>query len=67
MPVEYLRNLVVTPSCCWSRGEQSRLEPVLAGLPCQQTGFTVGKQPVLAERYVQLFSLRAVGCLHKIL
>ena len=41
--------------------------PVLAALPCQQTGFAYGKQPVLVERYVHLFSLRAVVvCLHRI-
>ncbi len=41
-------------------------DPFFAGLPCQQKGFTFGKQPILAERYVHLFGLRAVGCLHAI-
>ena len=42
------------PSCCCNRGNYSRLEHILAGLLCQHTGLTFGKQPVLAERYVHL-------------
>ena len=48
-----------TPRYYGSWVKKSRLGPVLAGLPCQQTGFTIGTQPVLAERYVHVFSLRA--------
>ena len=45
----------------------SGLGPVLAGLSFHQTGFTFGKQPVIAERYVHAFSLRAVGFPHRML
>ena len=47
--------------------ESSRLGTVVAGLACQQTGFTVVKQPVLAERYVHSFRLLAVDILQIIL
>ena len=60
---EHLRNLVAThPAAVGVGWIKSRLG---LGVPCQQTGFTFGKQPVLAERYVHLFSLRAVGCVHR--
>ena len=67
LPFEHLRNLVATYTAAvgveWSNHVW---DPFFGELPCQQTGFTFGKQPVLAERYVHLCSLRAVGCLHRI-
>ena len=65
LPVENLRNLVATHLAAvgveWSIHVWA---PFFAGLPCQQTGFTFGKQPVLAERYKHAFSLCVVGFLH---
>ena len=68
LPFDHLRNLVAThPAVVGVEWSNHVWDPFFVGLPCQQTGFTFGKQPVLAERYVHLSSLRAVGCLHRIL
>ena len=68
LPVEHLRNLVAThPAAVGVEWSNHVWDPFFAGLPCQQTGFTFGKQPVLAERYVHAFSLPAVGSLHRML
>ena len=68
LAVEILRNLVAThPAAVGNEWSDHVWDPFFAGLPCQQTGFTCGKQPVLAERYVHAFGLHAVRCLHRML
>ena len=73
LPVEHAHNLVakhpVAVEVEWSNHmwDFTLIHLILlAGLFCQQTGFTFGKQPVLAERYVHAFSLRAVDTPHRI-
>ena len=66
LPFEYLRNLVATHPAAVGIEWGNVWDSFFVGLPCQQTGFTFAKQSVLAKRYVHLFSLRAVGCLHTI-
>ena len=62
LPVEYLPNSVAThPAAVGVEWSNHVWDPIFAVLPCQQTGFTSGKQPVLAEQYVHAFSLLAVG------
>ena len=64
--IEHLCNLVAThPAAVGVEWSIHVWAPFFAGLPCQQTGFTFGKQPVLAERYVHAFSLPAVAFLHR--
>ncbi len=66
LPVENLRKLVAThPAAVGVEWSIHVWAPFFAGLPCQQTGFTFGKQPVLAERYVHAFNLPAVAFLHR--
>ena len=57
LPFEHLRNLVAThPAAVGFQWSNHVWDPFFVGLPCQQTGFTFGKQPVLAERYVHQFA-----------
>ena len=68
VPVEHLRNMVAThPAAVGIELSNHVWDPFLPVFLCQQTGFTFGKQPVLAERYVHAFTLRAVGFLHRML
>jgi len=68
LPVENLPKLVaIHPAAVGGEWSIHVWAPFFAGLPCQQTGFTFGKQPVLAERYVHAFSLPAVGFLHSVM
>ena len=62
LPVKHLQLESDTISCCGSSVEQTPLGPVLAGLPCQQTGFTFGK-----KTHFKTQALCHVSFLHRML
>ena len=66
VPVEHLRLVATHPAAVGAEWSNHVWVPFFAGLSCQQTGCTFSKQPVLAERRVQAFNLRAVDTLHRI-
>ncbi len=68
VPVEHLRNLIAThPAAVGFEWSTHVCDPFLPVFLVKQTGFIFGKQPILADRYVHAFSLRAEGLLDKVL